>query len=93
MEISVLVLLVWRPDTPETREKLTSKCAGHIIPRPGGVLLQISNMPSPTNLHYCNASSLTGEAEEVAQAIMFAISNRYVTGTTIDVDGGWLAAV
>ena len=31
-----------------------------------------------------------GKAEEVAQAILFAIQNEFITGTTIDVDGGWL---
>ena len=31
-----------------------------------------------------------GRAEEVASAILFAIENEFVTGTTIDVDGGWL---
>lgn len=31
-----------------------------------------------------------GTAEEVAQAILFMIENDFVTGTTIDVDGGWL---
>jgi NAD(P)-dependent dehydrogenase (short-subunit alcohol dehydrogenase family) len=31
-----------------------------------------------------------GTADEVAQAILFAIQNEFVTGTTIDVDGGWL---
>jgi NAD(P)-dependent dehydrogenase (short-subunit alcohol dehydrogenase family) len=28
----------------------------------------------------------------VAQAIIFAIENDFITGTTIDVDGGWLVA-
>jgi len=32
-----------------------------------------------------------GQAEEVAAAIMFLVENTFVTGTTIDVDGGWLA--
>ena len=32
----------------------------------------------------------SGEAEEVAQAILFLVKNDFVTGTTIDVDGGWL---
>ena len=32
----------------------------------------------------------SGKAEEVAQAILFAIQNDFITGTTIDVDGGWL---
>ena len=31
-----------------------------------------------------------GTADEVAEAIVFCISNDFVTGTTIDVDGGWL---
>ena len=33
-----------------------------------------------------------GTADEVAQAIVFAVQNDFVTGTTIDVDGGWLLA-
>lgn len=33
-----------------------------------------------------------GTAEEVAQGLMFVITNDFVTGTTIDVDGGWLLA-
>ena len=31
-----------------------------------------------------------GTPDEVAQGIMFVIENDFVTGTTIDVDGGWL---
>jgi len=31
-----------------------------------------------------------GTADEVAQAILFCIQNDFVTGTTVDVDGGWL---
>ncbi|MGH1488652.1 MAG: SDR family NAD(P)-dependent oxidoreductase [Acidimicrobiales bacterium] len=31
-----------------------------------------------------------GTPDEVAQAILFMITNDFVTGTTIDVDGGWL---
>ena len=31
-----------------------------------------------------------GTADEVAQGIMFVIENDFVTGTTVDVDGGWL---
>lgn len=31
-----------------------------------------------------------GLAEEVAEAILFLIRNEFVTGTTVDVDGGWL---
>jgi NAD(P)-dependent dehydrogenase (short-subunit alcohol dehydrogenase family) len=31
-----------------------------------------------------------GTADEVAAAILFLIKNDFVTGTTVDVDGGWL---
>ena len=31
-----------------------------------------------------------GTADEVAQGIVFVIQNDFVTGTTVDVDGGWL---
>jgi NAD(P)-dependent dehydrogenase (short-subunit alcohol dehydrogenase family) len=31
-----------------------------------------------------------GTADEVALAILFLIKNDFVTGTTVDVDGGWL---
>lgn len=31
-----------------------------------------------------------GSPDEVAQAVMFLIENDFVTGTTVDVDGGWL---
>lgn len=31
-----------------------------------------------------------GSADEVAQGIIFMVENDFVTGTTIDVDGGWL---
>jgi NAD(P)-dependent dehydrogenase (short-subunit alcohol dehydrogenase family) len=31
-----------------------------------------------------------GTAEEVANGILFMVQNDYVTGTTIDVDGGWI---
>ena len=31
-----------------------------------------------------------GTPEEVAEGIMFVVKNGFVTGTTIDVDGGWI---
>lgn len=44
---------------------------------------------------YTNATSdnlvpRAGTADEVAQAILFLLQNEFVTGTTIDVDGGWM---
>ena len=31
-----------------------------------------------------------GNPDEVAKGIIFAIENEFITGTTIDIDGGWL---
>ena len=31
-----------------------------------------------------------GTADEVAEGILFVVKNDFVTGTTVDVDGGWL---
>lgn len=37
-----------------------------------------------------NVIPRAGTADEVASAIVFVIENEFVTGTTVDVDGGWL---
>ncbi|MEM9277479.1 MAG: SDR family oxidoreductase [Pseudomonadota bacterium] len=37
-----------------------------------------------------NLIKRAGTPDEVAQAIVFMVQNEFVTGTTIDVDGGWL---
>ena len=37
-----------------------------------------------------NVIPRAGTAEECAQGIIFLVQNDFVTGTTIDVDGGWL---
>jgi NAD(P)-dependent dehydrogenase (short-subunit alcohol dehydrogenase family) len=42
------------------------------------------------NITAKNLIPRAGKAEEVAQAIVFLVQNDFVTGTTIDVDGGWL---
>jgi len=39
-----------------------------------------------------NVIPRAGTPQEVAQAIMFMVTNDFVTGTTIDVDGGWLVS-
>ena len=38
------------------------------------------------------AVSRAGKAEEVAEAIVFALGNPFVAGSVIDVDGGWQQA-
>ena len=47
--------------------------------------------------HYQNVTKThlidrAGDPAEVAKGIIFAIENEFITGTTIDVDGGWLVA-
>ena len=37
-----------------------------------------------------NVIKRAGKPEEIAQAIVFTITNDFVTGTTVDVDGGAL---
>jgi NAD(P)-dependent dehydrogenase (short-subunit alcohol dehydrogenase family) len=39
-----------------------------------------------------NVIPRAGTADEVAAAILFVVENDFVTGTTVDVDGGWLLA-
>ena len=39
-----------------------------------------------------HAIKRAGTADEAAQGVLFALTNDFVTGTTIDVDGGWLLA-
>ena len=45
-----------------------------------------------TNMTKNNLVPRAGTAEEVAEGLMFVITNDFVTGTTVDVDGGWLVA-
>ena len=45
--------------------------------------------------HYLNVTKShlikrAGKPKEIAKAILFAVENDFITGTTIDVDGGWL---
>ena len=45
--------------------------------------------------HYANVTKShlikrPGKPEEIAKAVLFAVENDFITGTTIDVDGGWL---
>ena len=42
------------------------------------------------NMTAKNLIPRAGTPEEVAQAIVFLVQNDFVTGTTIDIDGGWL---
>jgi len=43
-----------------------------------------------TNMTANNLIPRAGTADEAAKGILFLIENDFVTGTTVDVDGGWL---
>ena len=83
-------------------EQLVRSVAPEIAPKrinvvsPGSIDTPINPLEGAARDEaYANATAgnlipRAGEAGEVAQAIVFAIQNDFVTGTTIDVDGGWL---
>ena len=43
-----------------------------------------------SNMTDANVIKRAGTADEAAQGIVFLVQNDFVTGTTVDVDGGWL---
>ncbi len=43
-----------------------------------------------TNMTRNNLIPRPGTPDEVGEAVVFAVQNTFITGTTIDVDGGWL---
>lgn len=83
-------------------ETLVRAIAAELAPRrinvvsPGSIDTPINPMQGPEReaaykkMTAGNLIPRAGTADEVAQAILFAITNDFVTGTTIDVDGGWL---
>lgn len=76
--------------------------ANEIAPRrinvvsPGAISTPMLTLPPETRDQYLRAATKDfaiprpGRADEVAQAILFLLSNDFVTGTTVDVDGGAL---
>ncbi len=83
-------------------EALVRAVAAEIAPKrinvvsPGVIDTPISGPDSEqrtqmlANATAANLIPRPGAADEVAQAILFVIQNDFVTGTTVDVDGGWL---
>lgn len=47
-------------------------------------------MQNLTNATANNLIPRPGKPEEIAQAVMLTLTNEFMTGNTIDVDGGWL---
>jgi len=76
--------------------------ANEIAPRrinvvsPGAIATPMLALPPETRDQYLRAATKDfaiprpGTADEVAQAILFLLENDFVTGTTVDVDGGAL---
>lgn len=83
-------------------EAMVRAVAPEIAPRrlnlvsPGMIDTPMTTMQGEERVaYYKNATASNvipraGTSDEVAQAIVFMIQNDFVTGTTIDVDGGWL---
>jgi len=83
-------------------EALARAIAAEIVPKRINVVSPgIVDTPMVTlagnerTAHYSNVTKShlikrAGKPEEVANAILFAVENDFITGTTIDVDGGWL---
>ena len=83
-------------------ETLVRSVAPEIAPRrinvvsPGSIDTPINPMQGPERDEAYRKSTAShlipraGTADEVASAILFVIQNDFVTGTTVDVDGGWL---
>ena len=83
-------------------EALVRAIAPEIAPRrinvvsPGSIDTPMVSLEGPARTEmYAKATAdnlipRAGTADEVAQGILFVIENDFVTGTTVDVDGGWL---
>ncbi len=83
-------------------ETLVRSIAPEIVPRrinvvsPGSIDTPMNPVQGPEReemYQRATANNLiprAGTPEEVAEAIVFCVTNDFVTGTTIDVDGGWL---
>ena len=83
-------------------EALARAVAPEIVPRrlnvvaPGTIDTPMSSLEGAERAAFYtdqtkgNLIPRAGTADEVAQGILFVIQNDFVTGTTVDVDGGWL---
>lgn len=83
-------------------EALVRAVAPEIVPRrlnvvaPGTIDTPMSSLTGDEREAFYAKSTANnlipraGTADEVAQGILFVIQNDFVTGTTVDVDGGWL---
>lgn len=75
---------------PEIAPKRINIVAPGIIDTPMNSLKGKARQEFYQNTTKSNLIPRAGTPDEVAKAIIFAIENDFITGTTIDIDGGWL---
>ena len=75
---------------PEIAPKRINIVAPGIIDTPMSPLEGKAREEFYQNTTNSNLIPRAGTPDEVAKGIIFAIENEFITGTTIDIDGGWL---
>lgn len=85
--VEALVRAVAREVAPRIRINVMSPGA---IDTPMVSAVGETRMKLYANMTEGNLIPRAGTAEECAKGIMFLVENDFVTGTTVDIDGGWL---
>ncbi|MDC1067114.1 SDR family oxidoreductase [Alphaproteobacteria bacterium] len=75
---------------PEIAPKRINIVSPGIIDTPMSPLQGSERKDYYKNVTNNNLIPRAGTPDEVAKGIIFAIENEFITGTTIDIDGGWL---
>ena len=79
-----------RAIAPEIAPKRINVVAPGIVDTPMVALTGDDRAAHYSNVTKSHLIKRPGKPEEIAKAILFAVENDFITGTTIDVDGGWL---
>ena len=79
-----------RAIAPEIAPKRINIVAPGIVDTPMVTLTGEDRTAHYRNVTKSHLIQRPGKPEEIAKAILFAVENDFITGTTIDVDGGWL---
>ena len=79
-----------RAIAPEIAPKRINVVAPGIVDTPMVTLTGDDRSAHYRNVTKSHLIKRAGKPEEIAKAILFAVENDFITGTTIDVDGGWL---
>lgn len=81
-----------RSVAPEITPRRINVVSPGLIDTPMNPLQGEARAEAYANATKRHAVPRAGAPDEVAQAIVFLVQNDFVTGTTIDVDGGWLVS-